>query len=62
MAEYRVVHVNDHLRSSEGEVQGIPNATAVMNEYASEGWRVIACAPGTNAQTFSGLYITFERD
>ena len=24
-------------------------------------WRVIACVPGTNAQTYGGVFITFER-
>ena len=61
MAEYRVVHVQDFISNSTGQVQTITNATAVMNQYAAEGWRVIACVPGTNAQTYGGVFITFER-
>lgn len=61
MAEYRVVHVQDFFSSSGGQAQDVPNATAVMNQHAAEGWRVIACVPGTNAQTYGGLFITFER-
>ncbi|XHM67220.1 DUF4177 domain-containing protein [Streptomyces nigra] len=61
MAEYRVVHVQDFISNSTGQVQTITNATAVMNQYAGEGWRVISCVPGTNAQTYGGVFITFER-
>lgn len=61
MAEYRVVHVQDFILNSGGQVQNVTTATAVMNQHAAEGWRVIACVPGTNAQTHGGLFITFER-
>ncbi|MEU0589928.1 DUF4177 domain-containing protein [Streptomyces ardesiacus] len=61
MREYRVVHVQDHIMSGKGQVQDLPWATSVMNQHATEGWRVISCVAGTNAQTHGGAIITFER-
>ena len=47
--------------SSNGTEQDIPNATGVMNRMSQEGWAVHSVVPGTNAQTYGGLFITFVR-
>ena len=61
MAEYQVKHVQDFVMSSNGTEQDIPNATGVMNRMSQEGWAVHSVVPGTNAQTYGGLFITFVR-
>jgi len=60
MPEYKVVWVYDFVSQSDG-TQVISGATAVMNEHAADGWRVLSVQPGTNAQTYSGLFIAFVR-
>ncbi len=34
----------------------------VANTWAADGWRLVHLAPGTNGETYSGLFLTFERD
>ena len=60
MAVYKVVWVADWVYEDNSGVE-LANATAVMNRYAAEGWEVVTAVPGTNAQTYSGLFITFRR-
>jgi hypothetical protein len=36
--------------------------TQVMNTWSERGWGVLSIAPGTNATTYSGLFITLFRD
>ncbi|SFJ64311.1 DUF4177 domain-containing protein [Amycolatopsis regifaucium] len=60
MTEYRTVWVEDWVTDkSSGET--VVNATNAMNRHAAEGWEVVSAVPGTNAQTYSGLFITFRR-
>ena len=33
----------------------------VVAEYAEDGWALHSLVPGTNAQTYSGLFVTFQR-
>lgn len=60
VAEYRTVWVSDRV-SDTSSGQALPNATSTMNQHASEGWEVVSVVPGTNAQTYGGLFITFRR-
>ncbi|WP_156666215.1 hypothetical protein [Rhodococcus sp. HS-D2] len=61
MAQYEVMWVNDSVIGSNG-TQRIPNASRLMNDMAMRGWTVHSVVPGTNAQTYSGLFITFYHD
>jgi Domain of unknown function (DUF4177) len=60
VAEYRTVWVSDWVSDKDSGAT-VVNATNAMNRHASEGWEVISVVPGTNAQTYSGLFITFRR-
>lgn len=61
--EYRVDWIQD--RSPKHDTDGHPvpvtQATAHMNALAASGWEATALVPGTNAQTYSGLYLAFRR-
>lgn len=62
MPEYTVIWVKDSILESSGDAQVVGNATNVINSYAGDGWRVVSLVPGTNAQTYSGVYITLTRE
>jgi hypothetical protein len=59
-----VIWVFDFLMNNSGKpvMQEVPNATATINDYAADGWEVHSVVPGTNAQTYTGLFITLVRD
>jgi len=68
MPEYKLVFMPEHIdvdgyrhRSREEPID-VVKTTALINELAASGWRPISVVPGTNAQTYSGLYITLVRD
>ena len=60
MADYKVFWVPESIIGSSG-IQEAQNATALINEHASDGYEVVSVAPGTNAQTYGGLFITLKR-
>ncbi|MDO5863409.1 MULTISPECIES: hypothetical protein [Paenarthrobacter] len=60
MADYKVFWVPDHIDSMDG-TQEAPNATALINEWAADGYEVVSVVPGTNAQTYAGLFITLKK-
>jgi hypothetical protein len=61
--EYTVKFVEDHVISTYGREgpQDVPNASALMNDMAQQGWQLHSFSPGTNAQTYGGLFIVFRR-
>ncbi|QOT19240.1 hypothetical protein [Paenarthrobacter sp. YJN-5] len=60
MADYKVFWVPDHISSTDG-TQEVPGATALINEWAAGGYEVVSVVPGTNAQTYAGLFITLKK-
>lgn len=46
---------------SERETQEITAVSELMNEYARANWQVTAVNPGTNANTYGGVFVTFSR-
>ncbi|MFF2550497.1 hypothetical protein ACFVUS_05820 [Nocardia sp. NPDC058058] len=61
---YEVLWVADALSTSSISATPIkvPNATRTINDMVSKGWELHSIVPGTNAQTYSGLFLTFKRD
>ena len=62
MPEYKVIWINAHMSSADGEVQDIPLATETINGYCREGWEFVSLVPGTNAQTYLGVFVTLRRN
>lgn len=61
MADYRVFWVQDWVMNSNGVTQEAPNASALINRWSEAGYELVSVVPGTNAQTYSGLFITMKR-
>jgi hypothetical protein len=61
--EYRIDWIQDHSpkHNSGGLPIPVPPATTHLNALAAQGWEPTGLVPGTNAQTYSGLYLTFRR-
>ncbi|MGW4120947.1 hypothetical protein [Nocardia sp. NPDC004711] len=61
---YEVLWVPDALstNSNRDKPVKVPNATRTINDMVAKGWELHSIAPGTNAQTYMGLFITFKRD
>ncbi|GAA3536889.1 hypothetical protein [Kribbella ginsengisoli] len=70
MKEYRTIWVQEHAASTrrpgDANHEQVPyectEIDRVANAWSAAGWRLLQLAPGTNAQTYSGLFMTFERD
>jgi hypothetical protein len=60
MADYRVFWVPDFIGSSNG-TQEVPNASALINQWCDAGYELVSVVPGTNGQTYGGLFITLKR-
>lgn len=61
MADYKVFWVQDNILSMNGIMQEVPNAQQVINQWCEAGYELLSVVPGTNAQTYSGLYITLKK-
>lgn len=64
MVQYQVLwvrHDHSHEQRTEDESQVDVRGTSAMTRLAAQGWEVISVAPGTNASTYSGLFITFQK-
>jgi hypothetical protein len=65
--QYRITWIADKEVSqarSHPPVNGpvhVGQATEHANTMAQAGWELIQVVPGTNAQTYGGLYLTFRR-
>lgn len=58
---YRTVWVSQWVTYNRDEVQPCPQIDAVLNDLEREGWNLHTIVPGTNAQTYSGVFITVQR-
>ena len=61
MQSFRTIWINEYVDGRQ-DSQEMVNANDAMNEMAAEGWDVVSVVPGTNAQTWGGLFLTFRRD
>ncbi|KUM38995.1 hypothetical protein [Arthrobacter sp. EpRS71] len=61
MAEYKVFWVRDFVITDSENMLEIPNATKVINDWCNAGYELVSIVPGTNAQTYMGLFITLRR-
>jgi len=58
---YRVVWVREvSIRSDQASVECV-NTTTAINQFEAQGWEVVCVAPGTNAQTYGGLFVTLRK-
>ncbi|MEU7753652.1 DUF4177 domain-containing protein [Micromonospora sp. NPDC049171] len=62
MPEYKVIWIHVNMSWTDGEVQDIPLATETINGYSREGWEFVSLVPGTNAQTYHGVFVTLRRN
>jgi len=58
---YKTVWVQQSVSFTMGAVLECPSVDSVVNEAAAAGWSLHSLAPGTNAQSYHGLFVTFER-
>lgn len=61
MADYKVFWVQDNIMSMNGIMQEATNAQQVINQWCEAGYELVSVVPGTNAQTYSGLFITLKK-
>lgn len=61
MAEYKIVWFPEFV-VGQGQPVELTQTSARVNDWAAAGWRVHHVAPGTNSQTWSGLFVTFVHD
>jgi hypothetical protein len=60
--EYQVRFVSEFVVDpGSGTDVELPVVTGVIQRMAADGWEPISIVPGTNAQTHSGLFVTFRR-
>lgn len=53
--------VEQWISSSSNAVLECANVDSVVNTAAADGWTLHSVVPGTNAQTYSGLFVTLQR-
>ena len=58
LPEYKIVWFPEFVMNGSGPVE-LTKTSEQVNEWAAAGWRVHQVTPGTNAQTYSGLFVTF---
>lgn len=58
--EYRTVWVKQWVLASDDTVQ-CTEVDRLVQAWVNDGWVLHSLVPGTNAQTFTGLFITFQR-
>lgn len=59
--KYKTVWVEQRITSSPNAVLECAQVDSVVNAAAADGWILHTLVPGTNAQTYSGLFVTFQR-
>jgi len=57
---YRIVWIKQGVNTNEAAYECV-NTTMAINQFAAEGWEVVCVTPGTNASTWSGLFVTLRR-
>ena len=58
--EYTTIWVEQWVDARKATVH-CADVDRVVNEHAQAGWTLHSIVPGTNAQTYGGLFLTFER-
>lgn len=61
MPEYKIVWFPEFI-VKKGQPVELTQTSAQVNQWAAAGWRVQQVVPGTNAQTYGGLFVTFVHD
>ena len=62
MYEYKVVWINEHIDARSGSpAYTLGQTNEVINEFARHGWEPMSVVPGTNAQTYGGLFVTLRK-
>lgn len=61
MAEYKIVFYPEFILDKGSPVELVATSSQV-NQMAANGWSVLQVVPGTNAQTYGGLFVTFVRE
>ena len=61
MAEYKIVWVPESVLGR-GEVVELSETSRIVNQYCSAGWVPTHVTPGTNGQTYAGLFVVLRRD
>jgi hypothetical protein len=59
--EYRIDWVSDFIMRDSSTPVSVRSATDHANALATEEWELVSVSPGTNAQTYGGLFLTFRR-
>lgn len=60
MPEYKVVWFPEFFMDNSHPVE-LTKTSELVNQWAAAGWTVHQVVPGTNAQTYGGLFVTFVR-
>lgn len=58
--KYRTVWVSQWVSNSDPLTE-CTEVDKVINAAAADGWSLHSITPGTNAQTYSGLFVTLQR-
>jgi hypothetical protein len=58
--QYRTIWVNQWVSESDKVVECTEVDTQIAR-WVTDGWALHSIVPGTNAQTYGGLFITFMR-
>lgn len=58
---YKTVWVQQSVTFTVGAVVDCTSVDAVVNDAAAHGWALHSLAPGTNAQSYHGVFVTLQR-
>ncbi|GAA4033954.1 hypothetical protein GCM10023063_17300 [Arthrobacter methylotrophus] len=61
MTNYKVFWVPESISYSNEAIEA-KNSTALINEWSEQGYELVSVAPGTNAQTYGGLFVTLKHE
>lgn len=60
MAEYKIIFYPEFILNERYPVE-LVETSAQVNQMAARGWSVVNIVPGTNAQTYAGLFVTYVK-
>jgi hypothetical protein len=58
--QYRTVWVSQWVSASD-KIVACTEVDAEVRRWTDDGWQLHTVVPGTNAQTYGGLFLTFSR-
>lgn len=61
VTEYKIVWFPEFV-IDKGKPVVLEDTSKQVNQWVGGGWAVHQVVPGTNAQTFSGLFVTFVKN